>query len=255
MKNKKVIFFDIDGTLATPAGILTSNCKALQTLKEKGHHILISSGRPKWYIQQLFGDLVEGMISSNGRHIEYQNNIILDSPLTIDEIQHIIQLCEQTKCGYLLVGNKDIYIGNKTYIPSIPTSYQNRCQVQWDVQTLAPIYMFDVFYRDATHFQRICEAFKTTYILNDHHDGSADASTITHNKGHAVTYATSYLSLTKEDSFAFGDGANDVDMFHAVGTAIAMGNGVAIAKEAADYITDDITEDGITKALIHFDLL
>ena len=36
---------------------------------------------------------------------------------------------------------------------------------------------------------------------------------------------------------------------------IAMGNGTDAAKEAADYITDDIHQDGIYNGLKHFDLI
>ena len=54
---------------------------------------------------------------------------------------------------------------------------------------------------------------------------------------------------------AFGDGENDVDMFSAVGTAIAMGNASRSAKEAAHYITDKVDEDGIWNALKHFGVL
>ena len=51
------------------------------------------------------------------------------------------------------------------------------------------------------------------------------------------------------------DGENDVDMFSAVGTAIAMGNACRSAKEAAHYITDKVDEDGIWNALKHFGVL
>ena len=54
---------------------------------------------------------------------------------------------------------------------------------------------------------------------------------------------------------AFGDGQNDVDMFSAVGTAVAMGNACRAAKEAADYVTDHVDEDGIWNALKHFGVL
>jgi len=44
-------------------------------------------------------------------------------------------------------------------------------------------------------------------------------------------------------------------MLEAAGLGIAMGNGTAKAKAAADYVTDSIDEDGLVKALIRFELL
>lgn len=254
---KKILFFDIDGTLATHEGIVPSNIKAMKALKKQGHNIIISSGRPIWYIKKMFGDLIDGAISSNGRHIEYKNEIVLDKVLTMAEIKDIIASCNVAKCGYLLVGSNNIYIGNKEYLidQNWQDEYQDQYIHQWNIDELAPIYMFDIFYISTSHFKNICNIFENHYILNDHHEGSADASNLTFNKGNAVTYLINYLSFAKEDSYAFGDGTNDIDMFHAVGTAIAMGNAVDKTKEAANYITDDLLEDGITNALLKFKLL
>ena len=64
-----------------------------------------------------------------------------------------------------------------------------------------------------------------------------------------------HYGIDKSETMAFGDGQNDVDMFAAVGTAVAMGNACRAAKEAADYITDPVDEDGIWNALKHFGVL
>ena len=58
-----------------------------------------------------------------------------------------------------------------------------------------------------------------------------------------------------EQTIAFGDGRNDVEMLTEVGLGIAMGNGAIEAKAVADYVTDDIDKDGILKALNHFSLI
>ena len=39
--------------------------------------------------------------------------------------------------------------------------------------------------------------------------------------------------------------ANDVDMLRDVGFGVAMGNGCAKAKAAANYVTTDVDDDGI----------
>lgn len=64
-----------------------------------------------------------------------------------------------------------------------------------------------------------------------------------------------HFSLTKEDAYAFGDGYNDQAMFREVGQRIAMGNGVDVLKERATYITDTVDNEGIYKALKHYELL
>ncbi|MBS5472143.1 MAG: HAD hydrolase family protein [Subdoligranulum variabile] len=44
-------------------------------------------------------------------------------------------------------------------------------------------------------------------------------------------------------------------MLEYAGIGVAMGNACDAAKAAADYVTDDITADGLAKALAHFGLI
>ena len=63
------------------------------------------------------------------------------------------------------------------------------------------------------------------------------------------------LNRKIDDTIAFGDGRNDIEMLETVGIGVAMGNAVPEAKAVADYETDRIENDGIVKALEHFKLL
>ena len=67
-----------------------------------------------------------------------------------------------------------------------------------------------------------------------------------------------YLELTgirREEIIAFGDAENDLDMIQYAGIGVAMGNAKEAVKEVADYVTDDIDDDGIEKALKHLGLI
>lgn len=44
-------------------------------------------------------------------------------------------------------------------------------------------------------------------------------------------------------------------MMEVCGTGIAMGNGTDEIKQHADYVTDEADNDGIYKALKHFELI
>ena len=64
-----------------------------------------------------------------------------------------------------------------------------------------------------------------------------------------------HLGLKPEEVMVFGDGENDVEMIRYAGIGIAMENGEASAKEAADYVTAGVDEDGIWKGLVHYGLI
>ena len=64
-----------------------------------------------------------------------------------------------------------------------------------------------------------------------------------------------HLDIAKEDTFALGDGVNDLEMLGFVGHGIAMGNASQVAKDAAEYVTNHIHEDGVLNALKHYNLI
>ena len=74
-------------------------------------------------------------------------------------------------------------------------------------------------------------------------------------KASGIEKTCELLGIEKEDTYAFGDSINDVEMLKHVQHGIAMGNGTKAAKEAADYITAPLHEDGIYKGLEHFGLI
>ena len=57
------------------------------------------------------------------------------------------------------------------------------------------------------------------------------------------------------ETMAFGDGGNDISMLRHAAIGVAMGNAKEDVKEAADYVTTSVDEDGIKKALQHFGVI
>jgi len=64
-----------------------------------------------------------------------------------------------------------------------------------------------------------------------------------------------YLNIEEKNTYAFGDSVNDLDMLTNAGHGIAMGSGSDFAKNAAEYITNALHEDGIYNGLKHYGLI
>ena len=64
-----------------------------------------------------------------------------------------------------------------------------------------------------------------------------------------------HLKVNKEDTISFGDAKIDLSMFECCAYNVAMGNGGSEIKEAADYITDDVNEDGLYNAFKYLKLI
>ena len=74
-------------------------------------------------------------------------------------------------------------------------------------------------------------------------------------KENGIREVLKYYQINPEETMAFGDGWNDVDMFEFCKIGIAMGNADDDVKKKANYITKDIDDDGIYHALKHFHIL
>ncbi len=257
-KDKKIFFFDIDGTLAMGYHIPKSTKVALQKLKDAGHLIFICTGRVYEYAQEYFGAYVDGFITSNGRYIQYKDDVLLDEPLTQQQIRYFIDVMRKHDCGFGFLDHHHGYLEShdpKTLQKAIdhylPGYYYTDFQDE-DVHG----YMFDIYFPDHQHFQRIQEELKETVIFNEHFpDYSADATILGVDKGIGIDRVLEYFSIDKSNAFAFGDGANDLCMFAHVGHPVAMGNAIPLLKENAEYITTDIDKDGIFHALKHYQII
>ena len=76
--------------------------------------------------------------------------------------------------------------------------------------------------------------------------------------GDKVAGIRKYLALqgiSHEETIAFGDGENDIGMLQYAGIGVALGNAGEEVKAAADYVTADIDDDGVWKALEHFHII
>ena len=55
--------------------------------------------------------------------------------------------------------------------------------------------------------------------------------------------------MTREDSVAFGDSGNDIDMLRYAGIGVAMGDAPEAVQAAADFVTGTLGESGVSGAL------
>ena len=64
-----------------------------------------------------------------------------------------------------------------------------------------------------------------------------------------------HYGFSLDETMAFGDGGNDMEMLKHVGIGVAMGNAGDEVKDVADYVTDSVDDDGVWNALVHFGVI
>lgn len=71
-------------------------------------------------------------------------------------------------------------------------------------------------------------------------------------KGTALVQMLDYLDITLDETIAFGDNCNDLDMIQRARIGVAMGHAPDDVKRGADYVTGTNDEDGVGHAIHKF---
>lgn len=253
----KAIFLDFDGTTFSHSTktIPESTIKAIRMLNEKGVLSFLATGRCKeemtWFD---IADLeVTGSVLSNGQLVIDKNEkIIYDEPINGSLKDNLIKIFNEKKIPIYLITYDDIFINFVN---------DNVRRTQELVSSIVPpvkeyngenIYMASVFFGSE-------EEKEIIYSLGGEvtcwQEGALDIVQKDSCKSKGIDEVLKVYGIDISETMAFGDGENDIDMLKHCGIGVAMGNSKDIVKENADYVTDDIDDDGLYKALIHFNVL
>ncbi|NOV80034.1 hydroxymethylpyrimidine pyrophosphatase-like HAD family hydrolase [Clostridium saccharobutylicum] len=71
-------------------------------------------------------------------------------------------------------------------------------------------------------------------------------------KASGILKVLDFLDIPIENSYAFGDGKNDIEMLSTVGCGIAMGNASDYVKKYAKKVTDTVHNDGVALEIENF---
>lgn len=274
----KLIFIDIDGTLFDHAkdAIPESAKNAILSVKSKGHKIFLSTGRPYADIdQEILNSPLDGMIVSCGAVVYVDNKPIYCKTYPQKELISLIQFMLDNNIGFSLDGIRKNYLTEEAfnYLSSLmfknnedselsrAMMAKNNCFPFEDMkeEDLKEVVKISIFTKNKESceklFQRIPESLVGFMYKNNHLDlynGEISIKGIT--KATGLKQITSYLNIPIEDTIAIGDSLNDLDILQEAGLSICMGNGADECKKTADFVTKDISNDGLAYALKHFNL-
>lgn len=273
---RKIIFFDIDGTLMTAKNQLpTSTKQAIKALKEKEHIPIISTGRPPEMLAAVADELeIDNYISLNGQHIVMDGKIIYSNPLPTDALEKLIKASyQQGDRTFLLTA--DQVIGNTFMSEMMDPDFLTYVYTHLhDVPTEVTLELFKhmtekPLARTRYENEDVLMAFVNTSEENDAHYQKhfpelhftratpllGEAIMEGSHKAVGMEHVINYLDMTMADTIAFGDSLNDIEMLETAEIGVAMGNGREELKDIANYITADVDQDGIYKGLKRLELI
>ncbi len=252
-----IVFFDIDGTLAIRKDVPVSAERAIKALRENGDLSFICTGRSLAYVRDNFAAYADGFVCSNGRLAVKGSQVLYDHPLDKEQVKDIVAKLDEIGCGYAFFGTEHGYYGgDPDGFAAMAAAWDKGFMKRMEDIGETLVYNFDVYFKDKEQRIKIEQALEGNCLLNPHGPHpSADVTVLGIDKGTALLAVAQALGVAIEDTYAFGDGINDLCMLEAAGHGIAMGNAMAQLKEKAEYVTSDIRDDGVARGLAHYRLV
>lgn len=261
----KAIFFDIDGTLFSHRthSVPDSTIRALKELRKQGVLTFIATGR---HIAMLSNFLpteeldFEGIVSLNGQYCRNRDGIIHHCPFPKKDLADLLDYLNEHPHPCILIEEDQMYINfHNELVKRVQTAIRADMPILGDLNRgyTEPVYqaLLYISEEDMAQLPPLPGIRFSRWRLNSPDLSGADLYPASGGKAVGIARVLEHYGIDKSETMAFGDGENDVDMFGAVGLAVAMDNGCDAAKEAAHYVTDDIDRDGIWNALKHFGVL
>lgn len=257
-KKEKIVFFDIDGTLLDENKQLVPSARdAIFRLRQKGVRVALATGRAPFMFENLLRDLeINTYISFNGQYVVSMGRPIFKNPLDHHKLQILEKSAQRNAHPLVYLDEKEMRASEAGH-PFVQKSLND---LRLDYPDIDPafyrrrhIYQALVFCEEKDHhlYEGQYEAFRFIRW----HDYSVDIVPAGGSKAEGIARLLNVLGLSRENVYAFGDGRNDLEMLRFAGVGVAMGNAHEETKEAADYVTKAVDEDGILYGLLETGLL
>lgn len=247
----KAIFFDIDGTLLSfrTHQVSPGTVEAFEALRRKGILTFIATGRPQSLLPAIPISF-DGYVLMNGAYCFIGDKVFVRHPIDKDDLRVWLDHC---KCNNM---STMAFTENESFLsPMDETCMEiNRQMGIGDVPTRPLDELGD---RDVFQFLAIQDASRDAETLRmlPHcrmprwHNLFCDVIPQGISKAVGIREVSATLGIPIEQTMAFGDGQNDIEMLQLVGTGVAMGNATPEVKKHADYVTTSVDDEGIMNAL------
>jgi Cof subfamily protein (haloacid dehalogenase superfamily) len=261
MRDYKILFLDIDGTILTPDDRIEESTKfAINEMKKQDIEVVLATGRPIHEIKELGQELqISSYIGYNGALGIYEGETIFAERMQAEDVKYILDIAKENKHEVVL------YSDSKNYLTNLDSDIVKTFLRQFHLR------QNDIFTNDVIE-EILGMTIITTgtngeslYQFNDSiHFSQVNIDGMQHcydvirdqvNKGIGIQFLLNKLGIDRESSIAFGDGMNDKEMLSFAGEGFAMGNAHPDLFQHAKHKTTDVTDSGIYNGLKQLGLL
>lgn len=266
----KLLAIDMDGTLLNSNNQVSDRTqKAIEEAKEKGVHIVLSTGRILKSALSYAGslNLKNPIVACNGAIIvdEY-SNIIYKKSMDKNLVKDIVNLAKQENVYCHFYDESRFYSsmrvegilqfyneGNEKTNTNIDLKVFDDIDEIINIKDIN-IYKFLFIDNNKDKLQNFRTQLNTLGNINTSSSwfNNVEAMGLNVSKGEAIKELCNRLRIYQSEVIAIGDSENDLSMINFAGLGVAMGNGNENIKKQSAYITDSNDEDGVAKVIEKF---
>ncbi len=265
--NRKIAFFDIDGTLTSeidssiPESVLSSIGKA----RQNGHLMFINTGRCFQNVEERFKKIgFDGYVCGCGTDIYIETDSGLKEILEIhqsNEITKKILLCAgQFEADLLFESKYEVAFdrSHPFYTKEANDQFLTFCRLGYNMERdlMSEDFFCDkfvVWFKHTEDISEFCKFSDRYFYCIDRGENFREFVPHNYSKATGIKKLKDYYMISDENVYAFGDSNNDLSMLLSVKNSIAMGNSYPVSLfDNVSFVTSKASENGIENALKHF---
>ena len=262
MKDIKLIVTDMDGTFLNSDHEVSPDFAAMyQELKKRDIMFVPASGRQMAGITKYFGDIESeiGFIAENGGYVIYKNQELFADEMEKDLVVKIIEAVREIpKAKAVLSAKKKAYYetDDQEFIEFFSQYYTKNQKVDdltkvvGDNTFKIAIYHPDGSEKNLYPVLKKFEEYDLDVVVSGKH--WLDVMNKNINKGVALKKLQKSLNILPEQTMAFGDYMNDIEMLKNSKYSYAMENAHPFVKETASFAASSNDNFGVLKIVRNY---
>ncbi len=255
----KLIASDIDGTLVPDGGneLNPELYDVILKLRAKGIQFAAASGRQWLSIESIFEPIKEKVfyLSDNGAYVGCHGRSLYVNPIERKTVMDMVQdVRNMDGLDIMICGPDVIYTetDNQEFLDWMINGYKFHVKQVEDLTKVESEFIKVSVYRKTdveAHTRTLRQKYSDRLKMTIAGDMWLDCMRPGINKGQAVKLLQDSLGIKPEETMAFGDQLNDIEMLKQAYYSFAVGNAREEVKAAARFRTDTNVNDGVLKIL------